>query len=64
MEVDAQNDPSNTLQENDSEQSGRAARKKPYSAPELVEWGSIADLTQGPFNQPGDFPAKGGTRHT
>ncbi len=36
--------------------------KRPYRQPELLEWGSIVDLTAGGLNAPGDFPFGGGTR--
>jgi hypothetical protein len=38
-------------------------RRKPYSSPQLQEWGSIRDLTQGPTFTFTDFP-KGGSRPT
>lgn len=39
--------------------------RRPYSPPELQEWGSIQDLTQGGvvFGN-NDFPKKGGSRQT
>lgn len=45
--------------------SGESRMKRPYSSPELQEWGSIQDLTQGGvvFGK-GDFPLKGGSRPT
>ena len=37
--------------------------KKPYTSPQIVEWGSITDLTLGqPFTGNNDFPKKGGSR--
>jgi len=36
--------------------------KKVYKPPQLLEWGSITDLTQGPLQGTKDFPLKGGTR--
>jgi hypothetical protein len=42
----------------------KEGRKKLYTPPRLVEWGSLTDLTRGLNNQPGDFPFKGGTRAT
>lgn len=38
------------------------ARKKTYVSPELQEWGSIQDLTQGTGVGGQDFPKKGGSR--
>ena len=39
--------------------------RRPYSSPELQEWGSIQDLTQGSvFFGSNDFPKKGGSRQT
>ncbi len=40
--------------------------RRPYSSPELQEWGSIQDLTQGTAVLFGnnDFPKKGGSRQT
>ena len=35
--------------------------KKTYVSPELQEWGSVVDLTQGKKAQLDDSPAKGGT---
>lgn len=35
--------------------------KKSYSNPELIEWGSINDLTQGVLSGTADAPSKGGT---
>ena len=35
--------------------------KKTYVSPELQEWGSVVDLTQGKKAQLEDAPAKGGT---
>lgn len=35
--------------------------KKTYVSPELQEWGSVVDLTQGKKAQLQDAPAKGGT---
>lgn len=35
--------------------------RKPYSSPQLQEWGSIHELTQGPTFTHTDFP-KGGSR--
>ncbi len=40
----------------------RASRKKDYVSPELQEWGSIQDLTQGNGVGGQDFPKKGGSR--
>lgn len=37
--------------------------RKPYSSPQLQEWGSIQELTQGPTFTHTDFP-KGGSRPT
>jgi hypothetical protein len=37
--------------------------RKPYTSPQLREWGSIQDLTQGPTFTFTDFP-KGGSRPT
>jgi hypothetical protein len=38
-------------------------KKKTYSSPQLLEWGSITDLTHGqPFTGNNDFPKKGGSR--
>ncbi len=37
--------------------------RKPYTSPQLQEWGSIQDLTQGPTFTFTDFP-KGGSRPT
>ena len=37
--------------------------RKPYSSPQLQEWGSLQDLTQGPTFTHTDFP-KGGSRPT
>ncbi|MFP5288846.1 MAG: lasso RiPP family leader peptide-containing protein [Thermoanaerobaculia bacterium] len=39
------------------------AIRKPYSPPQLQEWGSIQELTQGPTFTHTDFP-KGGSRPT
>jgi len=39
-------------------------RRKPYTSPELQEWGSIQDLTQGSGLDLQDFPLKGGSRPT
>jgi len=36
--------------------------RKPYTSPELQEWGSIQDLTQGILQGIQDFPKKGGSR--
>lgn len=36
-------------------------RKKAYVSPELQEWGSIVDLTQGKKAQLQDVPGKGGS---
>lgn len=43
---------------------GRAGRqpKKAYETPELIEWGSILDLTQGAKQGFEDFPKTGGTK--
>jgi len=35
--------------------------KKPYKSPELQEWGSIAELTGGDFQPPGDADGFGGS---
>ena len=35
--------------------------RRPYRKPELLEWGSIVDLTAGGLNAPGDFPFGGGS---
>lgn len=45
-----------------SDGGARNLRRKPYTSPELQEWGSIQDLTRG-GNTIGetDFPAKGGS---
>jgi hypothetical protein len=32
-----------------SEQTAPPGPKRPYKSPELVEWGSIVDLTRGPI---------------
>lgn len=42
---------------------GRAASRKPYSSPELVEYGPIAKLTQGTLSRNNDGPG-GGFRMT
>lgn len=34
---------------------------KPYIPPQLVTWGSMTDLTRGPFSDLNDFPEDGGT---
>jgi hypothetical protein len=60
--MDAQNDSLDELQE--PKRSTEGAGKKPYRSPQLVEWGSLTDLTKGGLNPPGDFPFKGGTRAT
>ena len=39
----------------------RSLSKKIYVPPELQEWGSVMDLTQGKRAQLQDSPAKGGT---
>ena len=44
----------------DSE-SQRSPEKKTYVSPELQEWGSVIDLTQGKKIQLQDSPAKGGS---
>ncbi|MEA2563809.1 MAG: hypothetical protein QOH06_5313 [Acidobacteriota bacterium] len=36
-------------------------QKKTYISPELQEWGSVVDLTQGKKAQLQDSPAKGGS---
>ena len=41
---------------------GEARAKKEYHSPQLVDWGSITDLTQGILAGSKDFPLKGGTR--
>lgn len=38
--------------------------KKPYTSPELQEWGSIVDLTQGATFLFNDMPLRGGSRPT
>jgi hypothetical protein len=35
--------------------------RKAYSSPELVEWGSLLDLTSGSKSGTKDFPLKGGS---
>jgi hypothetical protein len=41
----------------------RTDHKKTYTPPQLLEWGSITDLTHGqPFTGNNDFPKKGGSR--
>ena len=37
--------------------------KKRYEPPQLLEWGSLTDLTSGKFTENQDLPFKGGTRH-
>jgi hypothetical protein len=36
--------------------------RKPYHSPELVEWGTILDLTQGTKSSFQDFPKTGGSK--
>ena len=36
--------------------------KRPYRSPQLTEWGSILDLTQGAGSGTEDFPFVGGTK--
>jgi len=36
---------------------GDAARKRPYAAPRLTEYGSVAKLTQGTLTNQNDSPA-------
>lgn len=36
--------------------------KKKYEPPQLLEWGSLTDLTSGKFTEVQDMPFKGGTR--
>jgi len=40
-----------------------ASSRKPYQQPELVEWGSLADLTRGPLNGLQDLPFDGGSEN-
>lgn len=35
--------------------------RRPYRSPELVEWGSLLDLTRGPLSGLEDLPFNGGT---
>lgn len=37
------------------------ASRKPYQKPDLIEWGSLADLTRGPFAGLQDLPFDGGS---
>lgn len=40
-------------------------KKRVYESPNLIDWGSIGDLTHGPDKLgTKDFPVKGGTRGT
>jgi hypothetical protein len=49
-------------EEGTSGEAMRPSSKRIYESPLLVEWGSIADLTQGALAGKADFPVKGGTR--
>ncbi|HTQ81299.1 MAG TPA: lasso RiPP family leader peptide-containing protein [Thermoanaerobaculia bacterium] len=40
---------------------GTCPEKRAYEAPELTEWGSIRDLTQGTKSGKKDFPKAGGS---
>ena len=40
---------------------GGFAGRRPYDSPRLIEWGSLADLTRGPFSGLDDLPLDGGT---
>lgn len=35
--------------------------RRPYDSPRLIEWGSLTDLTRGPFSGLDDLPLDGGT---
>lgn len=49
----AENKRETTTQDED----GRPTRKRPYSAPRLTEYGSVAKLTQGTLTLQNDSPA-------
>ena len=49
--------PSNKLLGGDEHNSSR----KPYQKPDLIEWGSLADLTRGPDSGLHDLPMDGGS---
>ncbi len=38
--------------------------RRPYAPPELIEWGSLLELTRGPDQETQDFPMVGGTGPT
>lgn len=42
------------------------SRRKPYRSPDLMEWGSIVEITKGPISGTEDFPigGEGGTSET
>jgi len=40
-----------------------AAPRKPYQRPELIEWGSLTDLTRGPASGLQDLPFDGGSEN-
>ena len=49
--------------ESDAEsESERSRSKKAYSAPELIEWGTILELTHGTKSSFQDFPKAGGSK--
>jgi hypothetical protein len=41
----------------DADAAGRSGRKRPYTAPRLTEYGSVAKLTQGTRTTQQDSPA-------
>jgi hypothetical protein len=48
-----------------TELQGESRSKRFYTSPQLLEWGSITELTQGSLlSDFKDFPQKGGTRAT
>jgi hypothetical protein len=50
--------------QHESDPTPAPGRKKIYESPEIYEWGTITDLTQGLKLGGHDVPVKGGTRLT
>lgn len=45
----------------DGREAATSRARKPYSSPELIEWGNILEITQGTKSGFKDFPLKGGS---
>lgn len=54
-------DPGAKSDESFPQASGALPGKRAYEPPELIEWGSIRDLTQGTKSGKKDFPKAGGS---